>query len=98
MRADGSRRQKKECSVAVDYEGGSASTGTIIDITDSRRRQDAIEAAERRDRTLFQNAVTGMFQSHPDGRLLEANNAIARMLGYADAQDIKARVRHMNQI
>jgi diguanylate cyclase (GGDEF)-like protein/PAS domain S-box-containing protein len=98
LHADGSRRLMQVCSVAVDYEGGIASTGTIHDITNLRRRQDAIAAAERKYRALFQNAVTGMFQSHPDGRLLEANDAIARMLGYADSADIKANVRHMNQI
>jgi diguanylate cyclase (GGDEF)-like protein/PAS domain S-box-containing protein len=55
-------------SVAIDYEGGIASTGTIHDITDLRRRHDAISAAEHKYRSLFLNAVTGMFQSHPDGR------------------------------
>ena len=72
--------------------------GTAVDITDQRREQDAIAAAEYKYRSLFQNAVTGMFQSHPDGRLLEANDAIAHMLGYANSEDIKAQVRHMNQV
>ena len=72
--------------------------GTAVDITEQRREQDAIAAAEYKYRSLFQNAVTGMFQSHPDGRLLEANDAIAHMLGYANSDDIKAQVRHMNQV
>jgi diguanylate cyclase (GGDEF)-like protein/PAS domain S-box-containing protein len=98
LRADGSPRLMHVTSVAVDYEGRIASTGTIHDITDLRRRHEATSAAEHKYRSLFRNAVTGMFQSHPDGRLLEANDAIARMLGYADATDIIARVRHMDQI
>ena len=98
LRADGTRRLMQVCSVAVDHEGGIASSGTMHDITDLRSRQNMIVAAERKYRTLFQNAVTGMFQSHPDGRLLEANDAIARMLGYADAADIKNKVSHMDQI
>jgi len=72
--------------------------GTAVDITEQRREQDAIKAAEHKYRSLFQHAVTGMFQSHPDGRLLEANDAIAHMLGYADSDDIKAQVRHMSQV
>jgi len=98
LHADGSQRLMLVTSVAVDYEGRIASTGTIHDITDQRRRQEAIIAAEHKYRTLFRNSVTGMFQSHPDGRLLEANDAIARMLGYADATEIMARVHHMDQI
>jgi diguanylate cyclase (GGDEF)-like protein/PAS domain S-box-containing protein len=96
--ADGSERLMQVCSVGIDYDGGVASTGTMHDITDLRRRQEAIAAAEQKYRSLFRNSVTGMFQSHPDGRLLEANDAIARMLGYADAADIIARVRHMDQL
>jgi diguanylate cyclase (GGDEF)-like protein/PAS domain S-box-containing protein len=72
--------------------------GTAVDITEARREQEAIAAAEHKYRSLFQNAVTGMFQSHPDGRLLEANDAIAHMLGYANGDDMKAQVRHMNQV
>ena len=98
LRADGSPRLMHVTSVAVDYEGRIASTGTIHDITDLRHRHDAISAAEHKYRSLFLNSVTGMFQSHPDGRLLEANDAIARMLGFADAADILARIRHMDQI
>ena len=98
LHADGTRRLMQVCSVAIDYEGGIASTGTMHDITDLRQRQEATAAAEQKYRSLFRNSVTGMFQSHPDGRLLEANDAIARMLGYADAADIIARVRHMDRL
>lgn len=95
---NGSLRLVRVRSAPVEYEGAVASTGTMHDITDVRLEQDAIAAAEHKYRSLFQNAVTGMFQSHPDGRLLEANDAIARMLGYAGSDDMKAQVRHMNQI
>ncbi|HSE12610.1 MAG TPA: PAS domain S-box protein [Rudaea sp.] len=95
---NGSLRLVRVRSAPVEYEGGIASTGTMHDITDLRREQEAIAAAEHKYRSLFQNAVTGMFQSHPDGRLLEANDAIARMLGYVDSDDMKAHVRHMNQV
>jgi len=97
-RADGSTRLMQVTSVAVDYDGRIASTGTIHDITEARLRQDATAAAEQKYRALFRNSVTGMFQSHPDGRLIEANDAIARMLGYADAADMLGRVQRMDQL
>ena len=61
--ADGSKRLMQVTSVAVDYEGRIASTGTIHDITDARRRQEAIAAGERKYRTLFRNSVTGSRRS-----------------------------------
>jgi diguanylate cyclase (GGDEF)-like protein/PAS domain S-box-containing protein len=96
--ADGSQRLMQVTSVGIDYEGGVASTGTMHDITDERRRQDSIAAAEKKYRMLFHNSVTGMYQCHPDGRLLEANDAFARILGYADAAALKAEVQHMSQL
>ena len=95
---DGSRRLLHISAGAVDYEGDIASTGTARDITDEHARQEALRTAERNYRELFQHSVTGMFQSHPDGRLLEANDALARILGYVDATALKAGIRHMREI
>jgi len=95
---DGSRRLLHISAGAVDYEGDIASTGTARDITDEHARQEALRRAERNYRELFQHSVTGMFQSHPDGRLLEANDALARILGYADATALKEGIKHMRDM
>jgi PAS domain S-box-containing protein len=47
-----------------------------------------LRQAEEKYRSIFENAVTGIFQSTPDGRYLSANPAMARILGYADPQDL----------
>ena len=98
LHKDGSRRLLHINAGAVDYEGEIASTGTARDITDEHAHQEALRIAERNYRELFQHSVTGMFQSHPEGRLLEANDALARILGYADAVALKAGISHMRQI
>jgi two-component system, cell cycle sensor histidine kinase and response regulator CckA len=46
---------------------------------DSERR---IRAAEEKYRSIFENAVEGIFQSTPDGRMITANKTMARVLGY----------------
>jgi len=51
----------------VEFNGEIASTGTIQDITDDRASTEPIADAETKYRALFQNSVTGMFQSHPTG-------------------------------
>ncbi len=45
--------------------------------------------AERYNR-IFQNANEGMYQSTPDGRITRANAAMARILGYASADELLA--------
>jgi PAS domain S-box-containing protein len=58
-----------------------------------RARQEAERAmadSERRYRALFEHAPYGIFQAAPDGRLLAANEALARMLGYATSEALLA--------
>jgi two-component system cell cycle sensor histidine kinase/response regulator CckA len=43
----------------------------------------ALEASERKYRSLVENSPYGIYQSTSDGRLLYANPAFARMLGHA---------------
>lgn len=53
----------------------------LKDITDRRE-------AERRYRELFDNIQEGLFFSTPDGRFVEVNDALVRMLGYSSREDL----------
>jgi diguanylate cyclase (GGDEF)-like protein/PAS domain S-box-containing protein len=43
-------------------------------------------------RSLFENAVEGMYRTSPDGRYLAANDALARIYGYGSAAELMAGV------
>ena len=58
---------------------------THEDITDRMK-------AEENYRSIFENAVEGIFQTTPDGRLLTANPAAARMLGYKSPEELLAKI------
>jgi two-component system NtrC family sensor kinase len=51
------------------------------DITDRRE-------AERRYRELFDNIQEGLFFCTPDGRFIEVNDALVRMLGYESREEL----------
>jgi PAS domain S-box-containing protein len=51
---------------------------------DHARQRAAARAAERRYETLFQGAPVGLVRSLPDGRMLAANAAAARIWDYPD--------------
>src|SRR5579872_6297735 len=53
----------------------------LKDISDRRE-------AERRYRELFDNIQEGLFFSTPDGRFIEVNDAMVRMLGYASREEL----------
>ncbi len=67
-------------------EQGSEQKGTIHVVRDTSDRR----AAEEKYRLLFEQAQEGVFVATPDGKLLDANNAFVRMLGYASKEEISA--------
>ena len=53
-----------------------------------KQAADGLLASEKRFRLLFEQNLAGVFRSLPDGRLLECNDAYARMLGYESRDEI----------
>ncbi len=51
-----------------------------------------ISEAEEKYRSIFENAIEGIFQRSPDGRLVSANPAFARTFGYDSSEDIMTNV------
>ncbi len=50
------------------------------------------ELSEKKYRTIFDNAVEGIFQSSPEGSFISANQATADMLGYDSPQELIASI------
>lgn len=55
--------------------------GTYEDITEKKRREQALQESEERFRTIFERSTVGKSLTAPDGRLLRVNQAFANMLG-----------------
>lgn len=54
------------------------------------REQEGRAEAERRYRSLFDGVPIGIFRTTPEGRALDVNPALARLLGYPDPESLKA--------
>ncbi|MGH8808861.1 MAG: putative bifunctional diguanylate cyclase/phosphodiesterase [Noviherbaspirillum sp.] len=81
-------RDARGCHVALE--------GFIQDITQRKQSEQALHEAERRFRSLFENAVEGIFQSTPDKGYLAVNPALACMYGYASPQQMIATLRDID--
>src|SRR3954449_3572860 len=69
---------------AVDYAVKPVAEALLVRLgalVGSRRAESACAVADARFRAVFEHAPTGMALAGPDGRLLEINAALARMLG-----------------
>lgn len=62
--------------------------GTIEDITDRCRVEEALKQAEQKYRSIFENAVEGIFQSSIDGKYLTVNPMLARLYGYDSVEQL----------
>jgi diguanylate cyclase (GGDEF)-like protein/PAS domain S-box-containing protein len=91
LASDGSRRVFDVSAAAVDYRDGIASTGIARDVTEQRAQEARLREAERRYRELFEKSPIGLFRAFADGTVTAANNPLARMLGYPDAEALFAQ-------
>ncbi len=51
-----------------------------------------VQATELKYRSIFDNAVEGIFQTTPDGRFITANQALARMYGYPSPEELMEKL------
>ncbi len=56
-----------------------------------------LQQSESEYRSLFENAIEGIFRVSPDGRFISANPALARMLGYTSCEDFLESVTDVSR-
>lgn len=90
IHADGGIRWVLErgCPLYNDTGEVEAIEGFMQDITQRRESEMAARKAEERYRSIFENALEGIYQTSPDGHYLNFNPALARIYGYDSAEDL----------
>ena len=76
-------------------DGSMSKMAMIQDVTSQKEAEKALQEAENKYRGIFENAVIGIFQSTPKGRLLSVNPALARMHGYDSPEEMIAAITDM---
>ena len=71
--------------------------GTLTDISDRKQAEFALQQAEEKYRSIFENAIEGIFQTTDGGRYLSANPALARIYGYESAAELIANIRNIDR-
>ena len=72
-------------------------SGTFQDVTARRAVQSALTQSEARYRSVFDNALEGIYQSTLDGKFLSVNASMARILCYESPADLMARVTNIGR-
>lgn len=68
-----------------------------IEASERERTQIALRQAEQKYRSIFENAVEGIFQTTPEGHFLSVNPALARIYGYATPEELTSNLTNIRQ-
>jgi PAS domain S-box-containing protein len=88
VRRDGSSFPVEVFWHEVTYQGRRARLAAAIDISARRAAEVAARENEERYRKLFENCPVGIYRTTLDGRILMANPALLRMLGYQSFEQV----------
>src|SRR6185295_14524558 len=64
--------------------------GVFSDVTARHHTEEALVESERRYRLLFERNLAGVFRALPDGRVIDCNEALLRILGYDSPREVRA--------
>jgi len=92
VRSDGGVVELEVYSTRTEHDGRPAVTGTMIDATERRERERALEAREERYRDLIENAADIVYTCDLEGRLTSLNRAGQRLTGYSAAEATTMRI------
>lgn len=66
-------------------------------LTKRKQSEIALQQAEEKYRTIFENAVDGIFQTTSQGHYISANPALARIYGYSSPEELIANLTNIGQ-
>ena len=88
FRVDWTTFEAEVAAIPFSWQGSSAIQVVLRDVTERRRAEQVIRSSEAKYRSLIENVLDGVYQTTPDGEILTANPALARMLGYETETDL----------
>ena len=72
----------------AETDAGMLTISMVHDITARKHAEEERKHSEERYRSLFENAVFGIFRSTPAGYFIDANPALCSMLGYDSVEQL----------
>ena len=71
--------------------------GYIQNITARKNAEQSLRETELRYRSIFENAIEGIFQTTPNGQYLVVNPALAKIYGYSSPEELMSALNNIQQ-
>lgn len=75
----------------IVWQGKDAIQGIYRDITERKEIENTLRQSEEKYRDLFQYAPVGIYQSTREGKIITANDQLARILGYDSTAELMSQ-------
>ena len=75
----------------INYLGKKAVCVVSRDITERKKAERVLKESESLFRSLFENNIIGIYRTTPEGRIIMANPALVKMLGFSSFQELADR-------
>lgn len=72
----------------IDLGGNQFLQATVREITQRKETEKSLRESEKKYRSLFERVPVGLYQTTPDGEIMDANPTLLEMLGYPDQESI----------
>jgi len=69
----------------------------VRNITGRKRAEEALRFAEENYRSIFENALEGIFQSSPEGYFINVNPALAKIYGYDSPTEMMQSITNITE-
>ena len=69
--------------------------GILREISERKQAEEALQKSEQKYRSIFENAVEGIFQSTAEGKYISVNPAYARIFGYGSPEELMTEVTNI---
>lgn len=87
---DGKEFQVEVSSSIINFRGEKVILSIARDISDRKRIENALRESEQLYRNLIERTPDGVYKSTHEGRFVEVNPSMVRMLGYATKEELMA--------
>lgn len=88
LKKDGTQICVEVSAHTLDYQNRKCELILVNDVTQKIQAEEALKRAEARYRSIFENAIEGIFQSSLDGKFLIANPMLAKIYGYESPDEL----------
>ncbi len=88
LRQNGEEFPLEISTAVIETPQGKLLSTFARDITDRKKAEEALRVSENRYRLLFERNLAGVLRCTREGRILDCNESLARMLGYDSPQEL----------